>query len=170
MPCGFSAFLPAGYDVVCGVEIVNSGNVGLNDTTVTAQTADCPVVLQLAPGQVHQCNMIRPVPQAEFDAWDANGTRVALAVDITALPTGVVAVSQISNHTNGSTVLVSRPSFNVTDVTVAPVSVLNAGVSLDSVFHHAKGVLVCLQLLLHGHIVLCVGCSPCFCPQCLTAL
>jgi hypothetical protein len=128
--------------VVCGVEITNSGNVGLNDTTVTDQTVLCPTVPQLAPGQVHQCNMSRVVPQTEFDAWDANGTRVALAVDITALPTGVVAVNQISNLTNGSTVLVSRPSFNATDVTVAPVSVLNAGVSLllDSLFCHAQGV------------------------------
>lgn len=119
--------LLAGNEVVCGLQIVNSGNVGLNDTTVTGQAVDCPPVPQLAPGQVHHCNISRTLPQEEFDAWDANGTRIALAVDITALPTGAVATGQISNHTNGTTTLVSRPSFNVTSADVVPVEVLNAG-------------------------------------------
>jgi hypothetical protein len=59
--------------------------------------------------------MRRVVSQADFDAWDANGTHVFLSVHATAMPAGTYETSQISNTTNGTTVLVSRPSFIATD-------------------------------------------------------
>jgi hypothetical protein len=73
------------------------------------------------------------VSQEDFDAWDANGTRVSLAVSITALPAGVFETAQISNNTNGSTVLVSRPDFLL--AAAAAVTPTEANFAGDSVTH-----------------------------------
>lgn len=112
---------------ICGLNIINSGNVGLDNITVIDQTPHCPVILSLAPGESHACNMSRAVSQADFDAWDADGTRVSLSVHITAMPAGTFETAQISNTTAGTTVLVSRPGFTATAVPVTPDNVQYAG-------------------------------------------
>lgn len=146
--------------VICGVEIVNSGNVGLNDTTVVDQTDHCPSVPCLAPGQSHRCNMSRLVSQEDFDAWDANGTRVALAVSITAQPAGVFETAQISNTTNGSTVLVSRPSFVLASAAaVVPTEVSFAGESVTHKLVLTNNGNVALRQVAVGGINLTQGVS-----------
>jgi len=91
MLCALS--FPAAGNVTCAVELRNSGNMRLDNVSITGDANDCDVAL-LEPDTTARCSMTRALAQDDFDA----GVSLLAASAATASPRGPV------------TALVSSPS------------------------------------------------------------
>lgn len=112
----------AGGQLTCQLNITNTGNGSLQNTTVL-EHPECTPAANLAPGATTNCSISWPVSQDSFDSWDAQYAYMASGgVGMSAAVTALSGGNQLGifGFTSVKVPLTSQPSMNVTTSSCDP--------------------------------------------------